>query len=229
MKYLILTFFLLVCNLSAQSNSFYRGQIGGSNILVALNYHQDQVQGFYKSLNSGKTYYLKGNNRTNGKLSLTEYVKNGSNLKAMASVTLYKSISSGKIIWSGTMNNYDGRNVPMKFTKSSNLDMSSSLNKSKTLLNSVLGKKTASRNGSSNNTYTKNSSKKPKSVNKNLPNLIDKYGLGRFRSNSNDHIFFYIAQADATYKVYKQTGLQEFYDQHKKVANLAKAFHERTR
>jgi len=63
----------------------------------------------------------------------------------------------------------------------------------------------------------------------NQPNLIDQYGLSKFRGNSGDHITFYIAAADSTYKTYKQSGLSEMYDQHKKYADLAKKFHERLR
>lgn len=73
------------------------------------------------------------------------------------------------------------------------------------------------------------------------PNLIDKYGLARYRNNRNDHIYYYIAQADTWHKTYssaqvkygvnsKYAGeIEKAYNNHRKAADLAKAFHQRTR
>ena len=228
---------LLTCHLNAESNSFYRGQVGGSDILVALNYDQKQVKGIYKSLNSGKTYYLKGDNKIDGRLFLKEYIKKGSSLKAMANVTLHKSTSSGRVVWSGTMKNYDGRNVKMTFTKSSSLNMNDSLSRGKKTLDHFLGNKPSLKTAAltkakSNTRFTKNSRKS---------NLIDQYGLSKYRGANEDHISHYIAQADQWYKIYsaaidkygpnsKYAGeIEKAYANHKKSADLAKTFHLRTK
>jgi hypothetical protein len=59
------------------------------------------------------------------------------------------------------------------------------------------------------------------------PNLVDKYGLGKYR-NQQDHITHYLAAADESYERYKQTGDSAFYDQHREYANLAKEVHGKT-
>jgi len=56
-------------------------------------------------------------------------------------------------------------------------------------------------------------------------NLIDQYGLARFRNASDeDHIVYYIKTADVYYKSYKETGNPEHYDAHKKTADIARQF-----
>lgn len=118
MNKILLMLIFLVSPLAAEFESVYKGTVGQSKIMVYLNSDDDsEVMGFYKSLTSGKTYYLKGHNKFKGKLVLTEYVETAYGHKAMADVSLSKSIASGKVVWSGVMKNYDGRHVQMKFTK----------------------------------------------------------------------------------------------------------------
>jgi hypothetical protein len=58
-------------------------------------------------------------------------------------------------------------------------------------------------------------------------NLVDKYGLGRYRKD-HDHISHYLATADEAYARYKQTGDSTYYDQHREYADLAKEVHQKT-
>lgn len=67
---------------------------------------------------------------------------------------------------------------------------------------------------------------KIKAVNK--PNLIDSYGLAKYRSASGDHIKHYIDSADRAYSDYKQSGEENYYLRHREYADTAKQFHEQT-
>lgn len=58
-------------------------------------------------------------------------------------------------------------------------------------------------------------------------NLVDKYGLGRYRKTE-DHISHYLTSADEAYARYKQTGESAYYDQHREYADLAQQFHKQT-
>ena len=122
----LLAFFFL-CQLSfgqssgayIKSTSQYVGKINPSQVRVALNYYSDgTVAGNYVSFKTGKKYYLKGHNHFQGKLVLREYTHDSrGNYRESSISTLTKSVIRGKIHWSGTMRNYDGRNVPVSFAK----------------------------------------------------------------------------------------------------------------
>lgn len=59
-------------------------------------------------------------------------------------------------------------------------------------------------------------------------NLIDQYGLARFRNgNDEDHIVYHIKTADVYYASYKETGNPNAYAAHKKTADIARQFHNR--
>ena len=58
-------------------------------------------------------------------------------------------------------------------------------------------------------------------------NLVDKYGLGRYRK-SEDNISHYLASADEAYARYKQTGDSAYYEQHREYADLANQVHKQT-
>ncbi|MGD1978510.1 MAG: hypothetical protein PVJ98_03890 [Akkermansiaceae bacterium] len=102
-----------------KSTSQYVGKINTSQVRVALNYYSDgSVAGNYVSFKTGKKYFLKGHNLIQGKLILREYTKNRNGTYRESSIsTLTKSVIKGKIVWSGTMRNYDGRNVPVTLVK----------------------------------------------------------------------------------------------------------------
>lgn len=60
------------------------------------------------------------------------------------------------------------------------------------------------------------------------PNLIDQYGLARYRNASDDdHIVYHIKTADVYYASYKETGNPKAYDAHKKTANIARQYNAR--
>ena len=88
-------------------------------VLVALNYYIDgTVAGNYVSFKSGKKYYLKGHNHFDGKLALKEITKDSRGTYRESSVcNLSKVVINGKIHWTGTMRNYDGRNVKVSWSK----------------------------------------------------------------------------------------------------------------
>ena len=73
------TLLLLLTSLSLQastisSQSQYQGKVGSSNVRSTLQYHYDDtVSGWYISLKTGKKYLLRGHNKVQGKLYLTEY------------------------------------------------------------------------------------------------------------------------------------------------------------
>lgn len=109
---------MLMAPLLADFDSVYSGKVGKSKILVYLNYNSNsEVIGLYKSLATGRRYYLKGHNKFKGRLVLTEYTKTAYGTKATADVTLRKTIVDGDIVWFGKMRNYDGRVVDMLFYK----------------------------------------------------------------------------------------------------------------
>ena len=119
--------FLFLCQLSfaqsdgayIKSTSQYVGKINTSQVRVALNYYSDgTVAGNYVSFKTGKKYFLKGHNHLQGKLHLREYTPVANGRYRETSVTnLTKSVIKGKIHWSGTMQNFDGRAVPVSFSK----------------------------------------------------------------------------------------------------------------
>ena len=65
-------------------------------------------------------------------------------------------------------------------------------------------------------------------VSANQPNLIDKYGLAKYRGSAGDHIVYYIQAADQAYSSYQQSGEAAYYAQHREYSDLAKHFHART-
>lgn len=125
LKSLLALFFLCQLSLGQSSSAYikstsqYVGTINTSQVRVALNYYSDgTVAGNYVSFKTGKKYYFKGHNHFEGKLVLREYTLDSrGNYRETSISTLSKSVINGKIYWSGTMRNYDGRNVPVAFGK----------------------------------------------------------------------------------------------------------------
>jgi hypothetical protein len=62
----------------------------------------------------------------------------------------------------------------------------------------------------------------------NKVNLIDSYGLGKYRGATGDHIKHYIDSADDAFRVYMQTGDESYYTRHREYADIAKQFHKET-
>jgi len=114
---------IFLCQFSAgqtiKSTSQYVGTVNTSQVRVALNYYTDgTVAGNYVSFKTGKKYYLKGHNYTQGKLVLNEYTLGSNGQYRETSVSkLSKVVRKGKIYWVGTMRNYDGRNVKVSWAK----------------------------------------------------------------------------------------------------------------
>jgi hypothetical protein len=114
---LIISFTLSMFSLG---QSIYTGVVGNTPVRASLTFANDQVTGTYTSKTSGKTYRLEGDNSIPGVATLIEYTFNGKtkDWTATARVSLRKSEKNGNITWSGTMYNYDGRNVEVRLTRS---------------------------------------------------------------------------------------------------------------
>jgi hypothetical protein len=73
---------------------------------------------FYPSKGRKKIYTLKGNNPKEGILNLVEYTPDDSGKAILtANCRLTKRVTADRILWEGTMNNTDGRQLPMKFSR----------------------------------------------------------------------------------------------------------------
>jgi hypothetical protein len=90
--------------------SNYLGKIGTSDVRVTLDWGKDRlVSGTYKSLTSGKTYQLRGDNTVDGFIYLDEF--SGGNISAR--ILLEKTYHNGKLVWVGKIFNPDGRINPV--------------------------------------------------------------------------------------------------------------------
>lgn len=98
----------------------YTGTVGNSKVRAELAFYSNgQVLGNYVSFETGKKYLLKGNNHFADKLVLTESTKDKFGSYRNTSISDLRRSSSSSKVWSGTMRNFDGRNVPVKWTVSS--------------------------------------------------------------------------------------------------------------
>lgn len=107
---------LILCQpVVAQESQTYKGLVGKSPAEFTLSWQgAGQVRGSYFHP-SGKpiVYQLEGSNPSEGILAFKEYT----NGKETASVALTKSTQNGKIVWSGIMQNTDGRKLPIVFSR----------------------------------------------------------------------------------------------------------------
>lgn len=98
----------------------YGGTVGNLPAVFFIEWAGAQVFGHYYHPSKGKekSYQLKGTNPKQGVLVLKEFTRlaDGSN-KLTATINLRKKIVGKKIIWSGTMNNTDGRKIPVSFSR----------------------------------------------------------------------------------------------------------------
>lgn len=100
----------------------YNGRVGKLPATFVLEWDSSsrQVRGYYfhPSRNAQKKYKLEGDNPENGVLNLKEFSPDAAgNERLTANCTLRKRVSDNRIIWEGTMNNTDGRELPMSFSR----------------------------------------------------------------------------------------------------------------
>lgn len=93
----------------------YEGTVGRLEAVFSLTWESDgRVHGTYSYPSRPDiTYTLRGSNPEEGKLYLEEFT--GSDLSARCHLS--KKIEEGRITWAGTMNNTDGRKLPMRFSR----------------------------------------------------------------------------------------------------------------
>lgn len=93
----------------------YLGNVGKQTALFLLTWSDyGTVEGIYSyPARKGVVYTLRGNNHTEGKLYLEEYT--GTQLTARCFLT--KTLTDGVILWSGVMQNLDGREFAMSFSR----------------------------------------------------------------------------------------------------------------
>jgi hypothetical protein len=109
-------------NVDNESVVVYGGNIGKLDALFFIEWTGtgNPVSGHYFHLSNGrkKTYTLTGNNPKDGVVNLAEYTPDGKGTaKLTANCRLTKRVTADRIIWEGTMNNTDGRVLPMKFSR----------------------------------------------------------------------------------------------------------------
>ncbi len=97
----------------------YAGKVGKLPAVFFIEWAGKDVYGryFHPSRGRDNDYVLRGTNPRNGVLELKEYTfnpKTGSETYT-AKISLRKKIVKGKIIWSGTMFNTDGRKLAISF------------------------------------------------------------------------------------------------------------------
>jgi hypothetical protein len=97
----------------------YTGNVGSKAAYLTIEWPKGSskkagwfITGNYSVNDTGKTYQLRGQNPRQGRLILEEYTGD----KRTATIRLKKSKVKGKITWSGTMVNTDGRKIPVKFS-----------------------------------------------------------------------------------------------------------------
>lgn len=93
----------------------YVGNVGKQPARFELTWNDDgSVEGAYSyPARQGVQYTLRGNNHAEGKLYLEEYT--GAQLTARCFLT--KTLTNGEILWSGIMQNLDGREFAMSFSR----------------------------------------------------------------------------------------------------------------
>ena len=112
---LCLILLLLVCQTYAQKEQFYSGTVGKSQADFTLIWQDEgRLTGsYFHPKGKAIVYQLEGSNPSDGVLALRE-LTNGN---LTANITLTKATQDGKIVWSGTMENTDGRKIPVSFSR----------------------------------------------------------------------------------------------------------------
>ena len=109
-------------NVDNEAVSVYGGKVGELEAVFFLEFTGtgNRVDGhyYYPSRGKEKSYMLKGSNPKEGVLLLEEYTTGADGKQTLsANCRLTKSIEKGRIIWSGEMNNTDGRKFKMMFSR----------------------------------------------------------------------------------------------------------------
>ena len=73
---------------------------------------------YYPSRGRAKTYKLEGGNPKEGVLNLKEFtIGEDGGMAESANCRLTKSVEGNRVVWKGTMNNTDGRKLPIEFSR----------------------------------------------------------------------------------------------------------------
>ena len=109
-------------NVDNEAVTVYGGRVGNLEAVFFIEWSGvgNPIDGYYyyPSRGSKKRYKLKGSNPKDGELLLTEFTPTGSGaFKTTARCSLTKRVTESRILWEGTMNNTDGRELPMEFSR----------------------------------------------------------------------------------------------------------------
>ncbi len=110
----LLGLLLLAGPCAAQGETTYFGNTGSKKAVFILRWPAKgrRVTGYYYTTDRPRRrYVLTGENYQDGRLVLHEHTRG----KETAVLRLRKSTPSGRIRWSGTMHNTDGRKIPVQF------------------------------------------------------------------------------------------------------------------
>lgn len=113
--YILLTLQILHFAIQSAKADEYSGSVGGLQADFSLEFHDDgSVSGTYSyPSNKGSVYLLSGSNPRQGELYLEEYT--GATLSAKC--YLSKRVTEDFIVWEGVMQNTDGREFDMFFSR----------------------------------------------------------------------------------------------------------------
>ena len=110
-------------NVDNEAVAAYGGKVGKLDAIFLIEWDgepNNTVNGFYYYPSRGRElkYRLTGTNPKPGVLVLQEFTPTANGGEVLsASCRLTKRVSGGRVIWEGTMNNTDGRVLPMWFAR----------------------------------------------------------------------------------------------------------------
>jgi hypothetical protein len=108
-------------NVDNEAVSVYGGKVGKLEAVFFIEWAGvgNPVEGHYYYPSRGKEtrYKLKGSNPKDGVLLLEELTKKDGIWKLSATCRLAKRAAEGRVVWEGTMNNTDGRELEMSFSR----------------------------------------------------------------------------------------------------------------
>ncbi len=109
-------------NVDNEAVSVYGGKVGKLEAVFFIEWTGvgNPIEGHYYYLSRGKDkgYRLKGTNPKVGVIVLEEYTPKGDGTSRLtANCRLTKRVTKGRIIWEGQMNNTDGRQLKISFSR----------------------------------------------------------------------------------------------------------------